>query len=188
MNKEKLDVTYAKVSMESEYIKKIIDSIVIKYSKELDEFVAMVRAYLQLIKEANMQEYTDEDLQMQIIKLPTLLYFVGNGLEDIGADSEMAEYMRKELYNEAVNKLSTESYTILDKKSIAGKESETEEVLSKIYDRAYKKLKLKIDHATKLLESMKKVLDIRAAKINRGKGGDEQVFPNNRGGFKDGFR
>ena len=41
-----------------------------------------------------------------------------------------------------------------------------------VYDRAYKKLKLKLEHAMKLLESMKKVTDWRIARLNKGKGGE----------------
>lgn len=166
-----------KVSIEqdSEFAKAIVDQIIKRYSAELDEFVEMVRNMLQLVKQAQMQEYDDESLQMQIIKLPMLLYLAGNGLEDIGAESEIAAYKKKEIYNEVIEKLSTQQYTIPDKKAIAEKASETEDMMEKIYDRAYKKLKLKIDHAIKLLESMKKVIDLRIAKINKGKGGDANV-------------
>lgn len=160
------------VEKDSEFIKVVVDGIVKKYSAELDEFVDVVRRYLQMIKEATMTEYRDEDLELQILKLPTLLYLAGNGLEDIGAESEIAEYKRKELYNEIINSLDTSQYTITDKKAKAEKGTETEEIIEKIYDRAYKKLKNKIDAAIKLLESLKKVADMRIAKANKGKGGD----------------
>ena len=42
--------------------------------------------------------------------------------------------------------------------------------MKEVYDRAYKKLKSKIDHSIKLLESMKKVADLRIAKASKGKG------------------
>ena len=158
------------VSKDSDFFKQIVDGIVYHYSKDLDEFVDLVRTYLQMIKENTMQTYDDEDLQMQIIKLPTILYFSGNGLEDIGAESDIAAYRRKELYHKVIN---DSVGTIPEKKAQAEMATETEGMMEAAYDRAYKKLKLKIDHAIKLLESMKKVSDYRIAKINKGKGGDE---------------
>jgi len=159
---------------DGKYVKEIVEQMVRKYSKELDEFVDMVRQMLQLVKEATMMEYDDESLSMQTIKLPTLLYFAGNGLEDIGSDSEVATYKRKELYNEIITNLDTSKYTIPDKKAEAEAATETEAMIEKIYDRAYKKLKLKIEHGVKLLESLKKIIDLRIAKINKGKGRDER--------------
>lgn len=162
----------AYIDDESKDINLIVDGIVNKYSSELDEFVIMVRQFLELIKLGTMETYDDESLQMQIIKLPTLLYLSGDGLESIGSDSDIAEYKRKELFNAVISSLDTKEYTIPDKKAAAEKQTEYESMLKEIYDRAYKKLKLKIEHATKLLESMKKVCDIRIAKINKGKGFD----------------
>jgi hypothetical protein len=161
------------VKSESAGINEIVDGIVSHYSNELDEFVQIVRDMLQLIKEAKMEEYDDESLSMQSLKLPTLLYFAGDGLEAIGADSDIAEYRRKELFNEVMQSLvDNPNYTIPDKKAEAEKGTEYEAMVKDIYDRSYKKLKLKIEHAMKLLESMKKVIDLRIAKINKGKGYD----------------
>jgi hypothetical protein len=161
------------VRNESDFINDMVDGIVSRYSSELDEFVVLVQQMLQLVKEAKMQEYDDESLSMQSIKLPTLLYNAGNGLEAIGADSDIAEYRRKELFNEVMQSLVDSTYTIPDKKAEAEKKTEYEKMVTTIYDRAYKKLKLKIDHGMKLLESLKKVLDIRIAKLNKGKGFDK---------------
>lgn len=161
------------IDKDSEFVKAIVNKIVTKHSAELDEFVNIVRDYLQLLKNTEtMSTYDDEDLAMQILKLPTLLYFAGDGLEDIGAESEIAEYRRKELYNKIIEELDTSHYTIPDKKAKAERATETESMMKEVYDRAYKKLKSKIDHSIKLLESMKKVADLRIAKASKGKGWD----------------
>lgn len=166
------------VETESQDINDIVDQIVKRFSKELDEFVMIVRDCIELVKQTNLDMYDNETLQMQILKLPTLLYFAGDGLEVIGGESEVAEYRRKELYNEIINSLNSEKYTIPDKKAMAEKQTEYEAIVERIYDRAYKKLKLKIDLAIKLLESLKKVADMRIARMNKGKGydngGDEE--------------
>jgi len=172
MDQEVFDNECRKLARDSVFIKKAVDALVEKHGQDLDEFVLKVRDLLQLVKQAKMEEYDDESLQMQIIKLPTLLYLAGNGLEDIGAESELAVYNKKETYNKIIQGLDTSSYTITDKKAAAERGSETEEMLKNIYDRAYKKLKGKLDHAIKLLESLKKVADFRIAKINKGKGGE----------------
>lgn len=160
------------VEIESKDINELVDKLVKRFSKELDEFVQVVRDCVELVKKTNLDSYDDETLQMQILKLPTLIYFAGDGLEVIGGESEIAEYRRKELYNEIINSLNGEKYTIPDKKAIAEKETEYQAIVERVYDRAYKKLKLKIEHAIKLLESLKKIADIRIARINKGKGYD----------------
>lgn len=162
------------VDRESVDINNLVNAIVNRYSNELDEFVSLVKEYLQMIKEGSMDVYETETLELQAIKLPTLLYFAGDGLEALGADSDIAEYRKKELYNQVIEEMSTEKYTIPDKKAAAEKRTEYEAMVKEVYDRSYKKLKLKIEHACKLLESMKKVIEIRIAKINKGRGGDEQ--------------
>lgn len=169
----KFNESYSYVKQHSKDITDIVNGLVKRYSKELDEFVEVVQKYLQLVKEGTMEVYDTETLELQAIKLPTLLYFAGDGLEILGAESDVAEYRRKELYNQVISELSTEKYTIPDKKAEAEKRTEYEAMVTEIYDRAYKQLKLKIEHATKLLESMKKVMEIRTAKISKGKGGDE---------------
>ena len=90
INREDFYSLHRSISDDSEFFKKIVDGIVTHYSRELDEFVELVRHYLQLIKENTMDTYNDDDLQMQIIKLPTIMYFAGNGLEDIGSESDIA--------------------------------------------------------------------------------------------------
>lgn len=169
INREDFYSLHRSISDDSEFFKKIVDGIVTHYSRELDEFVELVRHYLQMIKENTMDTYNDDDLQMQIIKLPTIMYFAGNGLEDIGSESDIAAYKRKELYYKVIEDAIG---TIPEKKAKAEIASEAESMAEAVYDRAYKKLKMKLEHAMKLLESMKKVTDWRIARLNKGKGGE----------------
>lgn len=161
------------VERESIYINDIVKSLVKRYSRELDDFVIVVQDALQMVKEGTMQVYDTDMLEMQSLKLPTLLYFAGDGLEILGAESDVAESRRKELYNEIIASLDTKEYTIPDKKAEAEAKTEAELMIKEIYDRSYKQLKLKIEHASRLLESMKKVMEVRIAKINKGKGWDK---------------
>ena len=177
MDHEYLTDARADVEEDSEFVKKIVDGLVAKYSTDLDNFVCSVITNLQLVSNVQtMEAYTDDMLQNQAITLPTILYFAGNGLEDLGAENSIAEYKRKELYNQVFSEVSG---TIPDKKAKAEKMCENEKMLEEIYERAYKKLKLKIDHAVKLLESLKKVLDYRITRMSKGRGSDEYRPPVN---------
>lgn len=178
MDTEKIEKIHSGVISESEFIKRLVDTMVFKYSADLDSFVASVVDNLKLASSAHtMDAYTDDVIQHEALQLPTILYFAGNGLEDLGAENSVAEYKRKELYNEA---FAQAHGTIPDKKAYAEKLSEDEKMLEHIYDSAYKKLRLKIDHAMKILESLKKVLDLRITKISKGKGWDQ--LPQQQGG------
>ena len=164
---------------DAEFIKSTVDSLVAKYATDLDNFTASVVENLRLASNARtMEQYTDDLLQNQVITLPTVLYFAGNGLEDLGAENSVAEYKRKEVYNIAF----AEAHgTIPDKKAQAEKLCENEQFLEEIYDRAYKKPKLKIEHGTRVLESLKKVLDYRITRMSKGRGYDPETY--NRGGI-----
>lgn len=167
------------VEKESVFIENVVVKIVSRFSGELDDLVIMVQKNLQMIKEGTMDVYDTDLIELQALKLPTLLYFAGDGLEIIGAETDVAYYRRKELYNEVMESMletktkDDRKFTIPDKKAAAEVKTEYEALLEKIYDRSYKQLKLKIEHATRLLESLKKVLEVRIAKINRGKGFDK---------------
>jgi len=174
LDKDELHPALTYVEKHSTDINDIVNGVVAKYSHELDQFIQVVQECLQMIKTNEIQEYSIETLQLQALKLPTVLYFASDGLEALGTDSDVSEYRKKEVYNDIMEQLRDTDYTIPDKKATAEKQTEYESMVYKIYDRAYKKLKLRLDYGTKLLESIKKVLDLRIAKINKGKGGDEQ--------------
>lgn len=171
------------IEQNSELIKRLVDEIVIRYSRDLDDFVELVGRLLEDIKQGRIREYSDISLEMQTIKLPVLMYFASNGLEDLGAESDIAKANRMERYNEVYVELTG---TIPEREAGAGLNTLYEAMMEAVYLRAYKKLKAKIDMADKLFSALKKVLSKRIVEMDISR----RELPNNnfddeRGGEED---
>lgn len=142
-----------KVEYDSKTLNKIVDTIVTKYSRELDEVIEELQALLN-----DSDNMSDESLLHYTSLIPTNIYFCGNGLESLGVEKDTAAAIKKELYADAYMKATG---TVKDKSSEAFNEALQETFIEVAYDRAYKKLKLKIEHAVIVANSVKKVLDYR---------------------------
>lgn len=142
-----------KVEFDSRTLNKIVDTIVNKYSKELDDIINNMKGLLE-----NSDNLTDDQLLYYTSLIPTYIYFSGNGLESLGTEKDTASAMKKEVYADAYMKAVG---TVKDKSSEAFTIALQETFIEVAYDRAYKKLKLKIEHAILVANSVKKVLDYR---------------------------
>lgn len=142
-----------KVEYDSRTLNKIVDTIVSKYSKELDGVIAKMQELL-----IDSDNLTDEQLLHYTALIPTNIYFCGAGLEQLGVEKDTAEAAKKEVYAEAYMKAIG---TVKDKSSEAFNIALQETFIEVAYDRAYKKLKMKIDNAILVANSVKKVLDYR---------------------------
>lgn len=142
-----------KVEYDSRTLNKIVDTIVNKYSKDLDSVIDTMQNLLK-----NSDNLTDEQLLHYITLIPTNIYFCGAGLEQLGVEKDTAEAAKKEVYADAYMKAKG---TVKDKSSEAFNVALQETFIEVAYDRAYKKLKMKIENAILVANSVKKVLDYR---------------------------
>ena len=142
-----------KVELDSRTLNKIVDTIVSKYSRELDEVIDKMQELLK-----NSDNLTDDQLLYYTSLIPTYIYFAGNGLESLGVEKDTASANKREIYSDAYMKATG---TVKDKSSEAFNIALQETFIEVAYDRAYKKLKLKIEHAVLVANSVKKVLDYR---------------------------
>lgn len=153
-----------KVELDSETLNKIVDRIVNKYSRELDEIIENMK---EILKDSDNLD--DETLLYYTSSIPTFIYFCGNGLEALGVEKDTASAIKKELYADAYMKATG---TVKDKSSEAFNTSLQETFIEVAYDRAYKKLKLKMENAVLVANSVKKVLDYRTNcikyRVNKG--------------------
>ncbi len=146
-----------KVELDSRTLNKIVDTIVNKYSRDLDEIIENMQEILK-----DTDNITDDKLIYYTTLIPTNIYFAGAGLESLGVEKDTAEATKKEIYTEAYMKAEG---TIKDKSSEAFNIALQETFIEVAYDRAYKKLKLKIEHAVLVANSVRKVLDYRINSI-----------------------
>ena len=146
-----------KVELDSRTLNKIVDTIVNKYSRDLDEIIENMQEILK-----DTDNITDDKLIYYTTLIPTNIYFAGAGLESLGVEKDTAEATKKEIYTEAYMKAEG---TIKDKTSEYFNIALHETFIEVAYDRAYKKLKLKIEHAVLVANSVRKVLDYRINSI-----------------------
>jgi len=169
VEEQKIRVKMKLQEQEEQLIKKIVDEIVLSVSKELDEFVKTVDNYLRKIKEdmqkGNVVEYDDSILELQCIKLPVLMYFASDKLEDLALASDVAKADYQYTYDQIIQKVDG---TIPEKESSARLHSVAEKYAEIIKERAYRKLKARLEYADKIFHGLRKVLSKRIS--------DQEVF------------
>lgn len=154
VNIEEVKEHNEKVETNGEMIDEIVNDIIIKYTKQLDDYMAFVK---QLLADGN-NRLTDEELEDLTINIPVLLYSTGSGQEAIGVKEDVAKAFKAELYNKVYGEAQG---TVGDKKAYAELQTRSEELSQIAYQRAYRKIKLKMDLANETLQSIKKVITRR---------------------------
>lgn len=137
-----------------EIVNVVVDEVVKKATKQLDELISEIQGILK-----DVQSISLEDLNYYITYLPTVMYFTTDRAEVVGIKMDSSSAIRKEKYDEL--------YVLAIGKTIPDKESETrklvmnETVIETAYKRAYKKVQSKLEHADKVLASLKRVHQFR---------------------------
>ena len=137
-----------------EIVNVVVDEVVKKATKQLDGLISEIQGILK-----DVQSISLEDLNYYITYLPTVMYFTTDRAEVVGIKMDSSSAIRKEKYDEL--------YVLAIGKTIPDKESETrklvmnETVIETAYKRAYKKVQYKLEHADKVLASLKRVHQLR---------------------------
>ncbi len=148
----------------SEYFNDITNQVVNAYTKDLDSLIKEIQ---EQINQKNLPTEVVEDF---MLRLSSLIYFMGTNLESVGIKEDVAKAMKQEVYNKAYLENDVEFLNDAGKKvkptkdantAIAEEKSKYEGIIYTIYDRTYKIIKFKIDSASELLSSLKKVLNRR---------------------------
>lgn len=147
-----------KVGNISNTIKEISDELVMKYCRDLDDLMSVIREELQ-----NNGEITDEELEFHIMDLANTLYFTGSAQEDLGIKEDTCKAIRQEVYSKAREQATGK--TVADKTAQAELVVQTETMTLTIYSRAYKKVKLRMDAGYEMLNSLKKVMNKRITEM-----------------------
>jgi len=151
-----------RIDANSDIIEGIVNRLVSDYCKSLDEYMEFIRTILN----DTTNPPTDKELDDFILNIPVLLYFTGEAQESLGIKEDIAKAIRQELYNEIYDK---STGTIADKTAAAELATQSEYITYIAYQRAYKKIKLRMEAANETLQSIKKVISRRMSEYEMAK-------------------
>lgn len=154
INVGKIRQLQKRIDANSDIVDSIVNRLVSDYCKPLDDYMEFIRNILN--DTANPP--TDQELDDFALNLPVLLYFTGEAQEALGIKEDVAKAVKQELYNEIYNK---STGTIADKTAAAELATQNEYIAHIAYQRAYKKVKLRMEAANETLQSIKKVISRR---------------------------
>lgn len=144
----------ARVEDNSEKIEKVVDELIQPYCEKLDTLITKFRNCL-MDKENPVTEWELDDV---CLKLPSHLYFMGEAQEKFGIKEDISKSLKMELYNEIHQRTKG---TIADKQAASEAGTIEEDIVYRAYQRAYKRIKQKLEAAYELLSSIKKVMHRR---------------------------
>lgn len=140
-----------------EEMESIIEEIVDPICRGLDNYITSIskRIYRDT-------EISTEDLEEIILKIPIQLYWIGQGLESVGTKEDISKLIKsgkyREVFRESQGKIS-------DREALAEDSTYADTYINIIYNRAYKKIKGRIDVAMEVMQSAKKILNRRIAEF-----------------------
>ena len=143
-----------RIDANSDIVESIVNRLVSEYCKPLDDYMDFIRDILN----DHDNPPTDRELDDFTLNIPVLLYFTGEAQEALGIKEDVAKAVKQELYNEIYNK---STGTIADKTAAAELATQNEYIAHIAYQRAYKKIKLRMEAANETLQSVKKVISRR---------------------------
>lgn len=136
-----------------------IDRVVDKYFDELD------RAIDEIYELLKAEDVSLSEVNHYIGLLPVLMYQAGNSLENLGVNGDLSTASYKDSFNEYYMK--SEGKTVQDKTSDAEQHTIQEKLIQNIYQRAYKKCKLRLEYAAETLASLKKIHAWKMTELER---------------------
>ena len=136
-----------------------VNNIVDYHTKELTIHIQSIREMLK--DETDI--LSDQEIEDIMLRLPIILYDKTDDQELVGLQSDFANQVYKEAYNEAY-KLARG--TVGDKTSVAELSTMQHKLDQIIFDRAYKIIKQKINMAIETLNAVKKVQAMRMERNN----------------------
>lgn len=143
-----------RVEDNSAKVEKIVDELIQPYCDKLDILIGKFRDCL-MDKQNPVTEWELDDV---CLKLPSYLYFMGEAQEKFGIKEDISKSVKMELYNQIHQRTRG---TIADKQAASEAGTIEEDIVYKAYQRAYKRIKQKLEAAYELLASIKKVMSRR---------------------------
>ena len=151
------------VQEESGAVVLLSNELIAEYSKDLDSAISELDMIMESIGENSIQDIPDEQIEYYCVKIPALMYYAGQKVEELGMQADLAGNDKKTAFNEALVKVKG---TVPEKKAQAEKITEDKALVEAIYRRAYNSLKVKLEMAEKIYSGLKKALSKRIAEVD----------------------
>jgi len=156
INQDSIIAIQKRVDDNSKLIEYIVDDLVEEYCKQLDDYMIFIKDVLSDINNPpNSLELDDF-----IMNLPVLMYFTSSSQESLGIKEDIIKAIKQEIYSVAYD---MNTGTVATRTAAAELASQNESIALIAYQRAYKKVKGRMDSAMETLNSIKKVISRRIA-------------------------
>ena len=151
------------VQEESSPVVKLSNELIEEYSKELDSVISELDMIMESIGENSIEDVPDSQIEYYCVKIPALMYYAGQRVEELGMHVDLASNSKKSAQNEALIKVSG---TVQEKKAKVEQITADKTLVEAIYRRAYNSLKVKLEMAEKVYSGLKKALSKRIAEVD----------------------
>jgi hypothetical protein len=151
------------VQEESTPVVKLSNQLIEEYSKDLDSAISELDMIMDSIGENSIEDIPDTQVEYYCVKIPALMYYAGQRVEELGMQADLASNNKKVALNDALLKVSG---TVPEKKAQAERLTEDKALVEAIYRRAYNSLKVKLEMAEKIYSGLKKALSKRIAEVD----------------------
>ena len=152
---ENLNISYKeRILDKSGVLEQAVNNVVNAHLKELNSHIKSIREMLK--DETDI--LSDQEIEDIMLRLPLILYDKTDDQELVGLQSDFANQIYKEAYNEAFR---IARGTVADKTSIAELNTMQNKLDQIIFDRSYKIIKQKMSMAIETLNAVKKVQAMR---------------------------
>ena len=151
------------VQEESSPVVKLSNQLIEDFSKDLDSVISELDIIMDSIGENSIEDIPDTQIEFYCVKIPALMYYAGQRVEELGMQADIASNTKKTALNDVLIKVSG---TVPEKKAQAEKLTEDKALVEAIYRRAYNTLKVKLEMAEKVYSGLKKALSKRIAEVD----------------------
>ncbi|MCM1225597.1 MAG: hypothetical protein NC548_65260 [Lachnospiraceae bacterium] len=162
-NSEMLSKLIKEVQEEATPVVKFSNQLVEEYVKDLDGAMRELTVIMDSIGESSIEDIPDSHIEYYCVKIPSLMYYAGQKVEELGMQADLASNSKKVALNDALLKVSG---TVPEKKAQAEKLTEDKALVEAIYRRAYNSLKTKLEMAEKVYSGLKKSLSKRISEAD----------------------
>ena len=155
---DKLKKIIAEVKEESSPVITLSNELIADFSKELDSAISELDMIMESIGENSIEDIPDSQIEYYCVKIPALMYYAGQRVEELGMQVDLASNAKKSAQNEAMVKVSG---TVQEKKARVEQLTEDKALVEAIYS-----LKVKLEMAEKIYSGLKKSLSKRIAEVD----------------------
>lgn len=160
---EVLSKLIKEVQEESTPVVKLSNQLIENYSKDLDSAISELDMIMESIGENSIEDIPDSQIEYYCVKIPALMYYAGQRVEELGMQADLASNAKKTAQNEAMLKVTG---TVQEKKARVEQITEDKALVEAIYRRAYNSLKVKLEMAEKIYSGLKKALSKRITEVD----------------------